>query len=269
MDYAAGDAVVTAEILAPTLLEPARRLFPAYEVARPGLQRSERVDVSVRWESGVFLVASLDSPDVLCKTEMDAIVVLEFALSRSLAASFVDYVHLHASGAVVDGQAILALGSSGAGKSSLAVAMQTRGFPTLGDDTVFLSSAARAIPFKRLLKVSGVVLSELGVDPTDTILWDPAWPEVWYDPQEGPGWATETPVGVIVLARYDPNARFRLSPIPKTEALNVVVHSVMTTGMPAGEDFDRLVQMVRGASVFQVEFRSAIEAAEVICTLTR
>ena len=178
-------------------------------------------------------------------------------------------MHLHASGAVVDGQAILALGSSGAGKSSLAVSMHAKGYPTLGDDTVFLSSTARAVPFKRLLKVNAVVLSELGVDPTDTVFWDPAWPEVWYEPREEPGWAAEAPVAVIALASYDPNVCICLDSVSAAEALNAVVHSVMVTGIPAGEGFERLVRVVEGAKVVRLIFPSAIEAAEALCSLAQ
>ena len=147
--------------------------------------------------------------------------------------------------------------------------MLSRGHPTLGDDTLMLGSDATVSPFKRLLKVNPIVLRELGIDPTDTVHWDPAWPEAWYEPQEGPGWAPAAPVAVIALARYDPNASLRLSPVSTSESLNAVVHSVMVTGMPAGADFDRLIGLVRDARVFRLEFRSAIEAAEAICSLAK
>jgi hypothetical protein len=267
--FSTGGRIVVTETFEPALLEPARRLFPAYEVPRPGRQRPDQVDVNLRRQSGEYVVASFDSPEVFCKTSMDAIVAFEFALCRSLAASSADRVHLHASGAVVDGQAILALGKSGAGKSSLAVAMLSRGFPTLGDDTVFLGPTAKVAPFKRLLKVNPVVLRELGIDPTSTVHWDPTWHEAWCEPREGAGWAAEAPVAIIALARHDPNLSLRLSPVPAAEALNEVVHSVMVAGMPAGEGFDRLVRLVQGAEVYRLEFQSAIEAAEVLCTMTR
>lgn len=267
--FSAGARIVVAETAAPALFEPARFLFPAYEVPPSEQLQSDRVDVSVRRKSHGYVVASFDSSDVLCQTQMGAVVEFEFALSRSLAASLTKHVHLHASGAVVDGQAVLALGNSGAGKSSVAVSMLTKGYPTLGDDTVMLASDGRVSPFKRLLKVNPVVLRELGIDPTATVCWDPDWPEVWYDPQESCGWAAEAPVAIITLARYDPNAPLRLTPISAEEALNAVVHSVMTTGMPAGADFDRLIRLVRDARVFRLDFNSAVEAAEAICSLAR
>jgi hypothetical protein len=147
--------------------------------------------------------------------------------------------------------------------------MLTKGYPTLGDDTVMLASDGRVSPFKRLLKVNPVVLRELGIDPTATVHWDPDWPEAWYEPQDACGWAGEAPVAVVTLARYDPNTPLRLSPISAEEALNALVHSVMTTGMPAGADFDRLLRLVRDARVFRLEFNSAFEAAEAICSLAK
>jgi hypothetical protein len=225
--------------------------------------------VSLTEQSGAYVVSSRDASEVLCATQLDAVAAFEYALSRSLAASLEEYVHLHASGAVVNGQAVLALGHSGAGKSSLAVSMLARGHQILGDDTLMLGSNAKVSPFKRLLKVSPVVLRELGIDPTNTVEWDPGWPEAWYDPREGPGWATEAPIAVLALARYNPDASLSLSPVPAAEALNALIHSVMVTGMPAGEDFDRLFRAVQDAKAFRLEYRSAIEAAEVLCSLAK
>ena len=265
--FSAGERVVFAETKEPALSEAARRLFPAYEVPQPKLVDADHVSVTVTRKRGEHVIISPDAPPVSCRSRMDALVALEFALSRTLAASFSDHVHLHASGAVVDGRAVIALGRSGAGKSSLAASMLARGFRTLGDDTVFLNSRCFVEPFKRLMKLSTEVLEELGVAPESTIHWDREWPEAWLDPVDGPGWAEEAPVAVIVLAQHDPAASMSLEPVTSSDALNALLHSVMISGMPAGTGFDRLLHVAESAKTFWLRFRSSVEAAELLSSM--
>ncbi len=256
-----------AEVHDRSFSEAARRLFPAYEISPSESLNKLRTDVALRRDLRDYVISSRDQPRYVCRSRMDAIVAFEFALARALAAAVPNNVHLHASGTLVGGRAVLALGKSGAGKSSLAASMLNRGHPTLGDDTVFLDASARAVPFKRLLKVSRELLGEFGVDPGATVHWDPDWPEVWLDPREGAGWSDPVPVGVIALARYNPAASLHISPVWAAEGLNALVSSVMVTGMGAEKGFDRLVHLVQDARVFRVQFPSAIEAAEALCAL--
>ena len=251
------------------LFELARRLFPHYEVPPPEGGGADPPEVSVEAGPQGYVVVSRDAPSVVCGTEVETLAALEFALTRAIVASFRDFVHLHASGAVSNGQAVLALGKSGAGKSSMAVSWLSQGLPTLGDDIVFLNAAAKARPCKRLFKVTPVALQTLGIDPTTTFLWDPDWPEAWYAPDDGPGWAEEAPVAVIAFVRYNPNVSLSLNPMSTTDALNTVVHSMMDTGMRAVDCFDTLVRLVEGARVLRVEYPSANEAADVLCSLTK
>jgi len=267
--YGAGGSIISAEIGVPALLRPARCLFPHYEVPSPNGDVSLPPDVSVGAGPSGYVVATRDAPSVLCGSETEALSALEFALTRAIVDSFREYVHLHASGAVINGQAVLALGRSGAGKSSLAASWLALGFPTLGDDIVFVNPAAKAVPFKRLFKVTPVVLHTLGIDPVTTLQWDPEWPEAWYAPDDGPGWAEEAPVAVIAFVSHDPNASLRLTPISTAEGLNALVHSMMDTGMRARDNFDTLVRVVEGARVFRMEFPAAVAAAEALGSLTK
>jgi hypothetical protein len=134
---------------------------------------------------------------------------------------------------------------------------------------VLLGANALVSPFKRLLKVSPSLLGELGIDTADTVHWDPAWPEAWYEPPDPPGWGGETRVAAIVLIRYDFNSTMLLDEIPNSEALNAVIHSAMASGMPAAEGFDRLFAMVDGANTYRLTFNSSIAAAEVLCNLMK
>jgi hypothetical protein len=266
--FSAGGRTVVAEILEPAFLDSVRRLYPEYQVAQPRRLNADVADVSFSKGPNGYAVTSPDSPDVICGNQMDAIVALEFALTRKLAASCDRSVHLHASGAVVGGGAILALGASGAGKSSVALSLLMHGYPTLGDDMVLLGPTGSVAPFKRLLKVSREMLGELGIDPGTTVHWDADWPEAWLDPGNAAGWAEEAPVAVLALVQYRPHAPLSISPVPPAEGLNALVHSVMVTGKSAAEGFDRLVRVAQSAKMYRLEFPSAIAAADTLCSLS-
>ena len=266
--YCADGVLVTAEIREPALFEPARCLFPHYEVPSPSGDVSFIPDVSVELSASGYVVATRDAASVICGSETDALAALEFALTRAIVASFRNYVHLHASGAVIDGQAVLAAGKSGAGKSSLALSWAVAGHPVLGDDVVFLNDE-RVLPFKRLFKVAPATLSTVGIDPETTPFWNPESGEAWYGPDSHAGWAEAAPVAVMTFVRYDPNASLRLTPVSTAEALNAVVHGMMDTGKRPGESFHTLVRVVKNARVFRVVFPAAVAAAEAICSLTK
>ena len=267
--FEVGGRTLSAEIGDPQLFELAGLLFPYYETPKPDAGFSASPDVCVEKAPHGYLVAPCDESPVVCGTEMETLATLEFALTRAMIASLGEYIHLHASGAVVEGQAVLALGRSGAGKSSLAVSWLSRGYKTLGDDIVFLDAAARAKPFKRLFKVTPLALQVLDIDPATTLQWDPDWPEAWFDPDDGAGWAEEAPVAIVACVRYDPRASLSLTPMSTTEALNFVVHSIMDTGKRAGDCFDTLARLVEDSRAFSVVYPSAHEAAEVLCSLTK
>jgi hypothetical protein len=266
--FGAGGRVITAEICNAAIQDLASRLFPHYEIPVPGRDFSEPPDVRVEEGPNGYLVATGDEPSVACGTEVEVLATLEFALTRAIVASWGDHIHLHASGAVVNGQAVLALGRSGAGKSSLAVSWLSQGLKTLGDDIVLVNSAAMAKPFRRFFKVAPETLRNLGIDPATTFQWDPGWPEAWYAPDDGPGWATETPVAVLAFVQYDPRSALSMTPLSMPEALNSLVHSLMDTGKRASECFDTLMRLVENARVLRVEYPSADEAAKALSSLT-
>ena len=78
-------------------------------------------------------------------------------------ATFAAHAHLHAAGTVVSSRALVALGSSGAGKSSLALAWSLAGYPLLGDDAVLLAADGRVYLTER------VDLTRVGLDMKATV----------------------------------------------------------------------------------------------------
>ena len=87
---------------------------------------------------------------------------LEFGVAHFLLGALRDRTHLHAAGAVSATSrtpaAVLALGPSGSGKSSLALAWSRRGLPLLGDDVVLADATGAPAPFRRPLRVDAELL---------------------------------------------------------------------------------------------------------------
>jgi hypothetical protein len=252
----------------PALVEPARELFRPYEVspsdggeAAPAVRTCSSDDgIVVGWGRG-------DQERVRSGNEL--VIAIEFALTESLLAACSGHAHLHASGAVVRGGAVLALGAAGAGKSSLAVSWSLAGIPVLGDDIVFVDATSRACPFKRLFKVTPAVLTECGVRPEQTPFWRPESAEAWYDPAEDGGWASPVPVALLAFVRYQPEADTAVRAINRASALRGLLQSLLPGGLSREASFDRLVLLSRRARAYDVTYGSATDAARVLAELAR
>ncbi len=199
----------------------------------------------------------------VCDSASDAIATYEFAVTNNLLRDC-DHVQIHSSGSVLNDRAVLALGASGAGKSSLALAWLAAGYPTLGDDVVHLAADGRAHPFKRLFKVSPEMLQLVGVDPARTPFWNAACEEAWYDPDDTAGWADTAQVALVALCHRQAGACLSVRPVDRTAGLNALMHSLMETGRRAENSLDVLVEVVKHACVVEVTFESALTAAAAI-----
>jgi hypothetical protein len=220
--------------------------------------------VTVRTLPDGYRVTAPGRQDSLCDSRSDALVVLEHALTDALLDKCDDVVHIHASGAVIANKAILALGGSGAGKSSLALAWTLAGYPSLGDDVVLLDEAGRAGPFERYFKVAPAVLQLLGVNPDSTPFWDPSTQEAWYTPEDGPGWAQPASIRLLAICKRAKGSPFSLERASRMEGLNALVYSRMTTGLSATSAFPLMHRVAEDADVLRVRFESAPEAAAAI-----
>ena len=258
---AACGTVVTVEIGEPALLESARRLFQSYESALVDSGPARRPDVTLERTPGGCLVVKHAARVVACGSELDALAELEITLTGLLLRACRGYAHLHAAGAVVGGRAVLALGGAGGGKSSLALCWAAGGFPVLGDDVVLLTGTSHVLPFKRMFKVSPAVLEAAGIDPATTPFWYPGIPEAWYGPEGGPGWAEEGCVAAIAEVRHRPGSRLCVEETTRAEGLNMLLHSLMPTGLDARACFEATARVAEGARVFRVLFGSAVDAA--------
>jgi hypothetical protein len=241
------------------LYHAVRRFFEAFDDER----EDHHVSVSLMPIPDGYAVTQPGERTVVCDSTSDAIAAYEFAVTNNLLRGC-DHVQIHSSGSVLNDRAVLALGASGAGKSSLALAWLAAGYPTLGDDVVHLAADGRALPFKRLFKVSPEMLQLVGIDPATTPFWNAECEEAWYDPDDAAGWADTAQVELVALCRRQVGARLSVRPVDRTAGLNALMHSLMETCRCAENSLDILVEVVKHARVVEVTFESALPAAAAI-----
>ncbi len=247
-----------------SLRQPLSHLFPTYQIEVESPEPASAPAITVSARGGEYVVHPSEGVPSYCKDSSKLLAVCEFALTQAFLAACASFVQLHASGAVVNGRAVLALGAAGAGKSSLALSWHRAGHPGLGDDVVFVDQQGHAHPFKRLYEVQTDFLAAVGIEPGATCLWEAGSEEAWYDPGSGAGWAEPAPVSTIAVARFRHGAKLSIEPLSRTGVLNALLHSQLPSGPTPGRRFDSLARLVEGAQAFEVVFGSAVEAAQAI-----
>jgi hypothetical protein len=194
-----------------------------------------------------------------------ALTALEHTITLSLLQGARAVPQLHAAGAVVHGRAILAVGGPGAGKSSIALALCTRGSPALGDDVILLTERGDAAPFKRHFTIHPDRLRELKVPPNPNLDWLADDEDAWFDPRTAAGWADDAPIDAIVHVRHTPGAdppeRHELT---QAQVLHLLLASGLRTGPRAHQYIDLLVPVARRAVGFELRFADAAHAADRI-----
>ncbi|MDT8370300.1 MAG: hypothetical protein RQ745_13920 [Longimicrobiales bacterium] len=195
---------------------------------------------------------------------------LEFLVNARILAGVVDdRAPIHAAGLVSGDAALLVLGGSGAGKSTLALAWSRAGHPILGDDVVLLDSEGWVHPHPRPIKVERVQLADFGIDPEETLEHDPEMSEVWVDPAAAGGWSGPTRLGVIVIARYRPDA----PPAGAVEAMDppgtlpsLMASLIEVEGRETSEILDWMIPLSLTRDCITITFSSARAAVDPLRT---
>lgn len=261
--YRVCDSEVTIAIGDPALVPAVRELFRPYEGSCGRPRSAAPPAVGIRREGGTHLV-EWGGESRECRTWSELVIAAEYALAVSLLAACGRLAHLHAAGAVVDDRGIVALGGTGAGKSSLALNWSLAGLPLLGDDVLMVDRSSRVLPFKRLVKVVPRLLEERGIDCATTPFWTPGSEEAWFDPAGAGGWAAPTPVAVVAVVRYRPGAALAVDPVDRAMMLSALLHSLLPSGLGRAASLDRLVALTSGARTFAVTYGAAAQAADAL-----
>ncbi|MFP3948802.1 MAG: hypothetical protein ACLFWG_08725 [Longimicrobiales bacterium] len=285
----------------PTVAEVISSLFPDY--------RKEEPDVAScvhRIEVGYLEGSSDDGRDRAYRIHAggsssvtpDPIAMLttvEGGIARGLLRAASARVHLHAAGVRVGNSALLALGTRGAGKSSLALAWSVMGLPVLGDDVVFVDEVGRADSFRRLFKVDPELLESHGIDPGTTPVWAEGAAEAWFDPRAAGGWSDGyVPVRAVVVLegriaeerdpfrsggggggsregaagrRGESPQPWSLASVEPAEALNDLLASVVWTGRSREASLDPLLALLDGCDAHRLSFASSARAARGLVEL--
>ncbi len=260
--FSACGAQVDLAVEDPTLLESLESLFPDY---RTGISSADAgAVVSLTAADTGHVVVDHEGARHRCHGAIEIFSACEFAITQALLSSCDAFAPLHASGAAVGGRAVLALGSAGAGKSSLAVCWHLAGHAALGDDVVLVDVEGRAHACRRLYELNATTLQTLGVEPAGTSLWRPGSTEAWYDPGAGAGWAEPTPVGVVAVVRFRRGAELDIKRLSTAESLNALVHSQMLVVPDRAAHLEALARVAEGAKAYDVTFGSAAAAATAI-----
>lgn len=201
------------------------------------------------------------------RSAADAWDAIEYLVSWHLLRANASVPQVHAAGAVTSRGAVLALGQSGGGKSSIALHWSMNGLRVLGDDVVLLEGA-RIAPFKRLFSVSPTRLARYPV--TTSPLFDSLSDDedAWYDPARhgGAGWAEPAPavrIGVVEFVA-DLGARIEVEPLGAPALLNHLSASLLPGGAPSTACFDHLVSIARRAEGMILRFGEAGLAADYL-----
>ena len=166
---------------------------------------------------------------------------------------------IHAAGLALHGQGVILAGTSGVGKSTLAIALLRAGFQYLGDDTLFLAPAAgglRVLAFPDELDVTrhtAELFPELGhlrATPMPSHFPKyPVWPEQVFDL----ALAWECRPSILILPSITEAEVSVITPLTPDQALIELAPNVLLTDAPSAQaHLESLATLVRMSACFRL-----------------
>jgi hypothetical protein len=251
----------------PDLAAQVARLMPS--LARP-LEPGGADEVwTLHEESGAWIVQAPALPPERFPDLGAALEAVEFLVTSRLLSLLPTVPQLHAAGAVFRDRAVIAVGESGAGKSSIALQWSRAGIPVLGDDVVLLDREDRAVAFPRHFSVARARLEAAGAVPDAALSRGRADDELRYDPASpgGGGWAPPAPVSLIAVIQRAAGLPLSVESIAPAHALTLLLGALHQTGSPPTDCFPRLAALAERSRAVRVTFDDAGEAARVLASL--
>lgn len=184
------------------------------------------------------------------------------------------FAALHAALLSSDGRGILLLGSPGAGKSTLALALMHAGFAYGSDDVTLVNpdGTVTGVPLAPGVKEgSWPIAEELGAELTPLPAhMRPDGQQVRFVRMRGDELIPSCLVGTIVSLRRDPGATAELRPMSSEQALaELLRESRASGGRCSVETMSALARLVRGADSFHLHYAEAMKAADLIASLRK
>ncbi len=266
--FAVCDRIVDVTVPDDQTTVPLRQLYRPYE--HPGVASPRAVPnttITIRTTGDGFAIQRVDGSRHICPTLVRLATELEFALTETFLEACRELPQLHGAGAVLGSHGLLALGSQGAGKSSIALNWSLAGLPLLGDDVLLVGERGRVLPFKRLCKVDPSMLEGRGVPLEHTPFWDGVSAEAWFDPATAGGWGVKGTAAVIARVQFSAREPLTVRPLDRQAVLSLLLGSVLPTGCARRDSLDRLIAVAEAARGYDMTFGDAHEAALALIEL--
>jgi hypothetical protein len=266
-----GDAPLPGGSCRPVYDPPLGDVMHYYEVDELVIDYGGHVRVSCRPVEGTTLVAyddALASNTWLLSRPMFTLPLLEMAKRRGR-------FGLHAGAVSRDGAGILVPGSTGAGKSTLTLALACAGLSFVSDDLVFLTGdESRTIAALGLSEDIDLTLRTVELLPEVAGLIGPAhdgWPKRTLAPAEALGAevALTCQPQVLVFPRIAGSVRSQLEPLARSDALLELAPNVVLTEPDAAQaHFDALAALVNHCRCYRLHTGTdLVEAARIVAAL--
>jgi hypothetical protein len=222
---------------------------------------------------GWALIGKGDAPASVFRPEMAAVRLKGLVLDEVLR-SDLHLAALHAACVLKHDRGIMLLGSPGAGKTTLALALLNQGYRYGSDDVTVLTrnGLAWGVPLAPAVKESawnvaetlGTGLSELPIHSR------PDGQRVRFPQLDGSRLAGPCPVRAIVRLHRTGEPEPTLNPICSEEALGALLsESLSNDGRCSGEIMHWLARLVRDADCFALSYCEAADAARLLTAYDR
>lgn len=195
---------------------------------------------------------------------------LEWRITTRILQSLGHLVQVHASGLVAGGKALLLVGPSGAGKTSLALSLVMRGWKCLSDEVILVEPMGKKVwPLPRSFHVDAktlglfpeLTLKDAGrvfLDDSGKRRFDPSFIlNDWVAKPSAPAW--------IVFPNHSSGNRRGLIPLGETEALTLLLGQAINLVSQGSTGLDTLTELVRRCQCFTLnapDLDSASRAVE-------